>query len=224
MKVMNKPMTIKNLITSKAISVSPETSLVEAANILSKHHFNGLPVVDKENVLVGIVTEQDFLTKGSAIHLPTFLKLFEGIEIYRNDAMTLSGDIKKILGMRVKDVMNSDPLTLREGATVEEALKAFAEHHRVNPIPIVDENKKLKGVLSRHDIIKMFGSSSAVVDEKEMGGSIDRNVNAFIADFEKQFLLVSRTRTRYWLLWSIFFIMIGFLIAFALIVRFGPGQ
>jgi len=221
---MSEPITVKTLMSGEPVTVTRETTLVEAANILSKRHFNGLPVVDEHNALVGIVTENDFLTKGSAIHLPTFLKLLEGFEIYRNDAMTLNTDVKKILAMRVKDVMNTEPLTLLETASVEEGLKAFAEHHRVNPIPIIDANKKLKGVLSRHDIIKMFGAPSVVAkDEKSDDRSLDRNVNSFVVDFQKQFLFVSKTRTKYWLLWSLLFAIVGFIIAFLLIVQVGGG-
>jgi len=211
-------------MTANPVTVTPETSLIEAANMLSAKHYSGLPVVNKDNVLVGIITESDMITKGSAIHLPTFLKLFEGIEIYRNDALSLNADVKRILEMRVKDVMNVDPLMLFETATVEEGLKAFAEHHRVNPIPIVDGEKKLKGVLSRHDIIKMFGSPSAAPRSGESDRVLDAKVNTFVNDFEKQFLLVSKTRTHYWLLWSLFFVILGFLIASGLIVHIGGGQ
>jgi len=218
------PITVKTLMTPNPVTVTPETSLVEAANILSKYHFNGLPVVGRDNVLVGIMTDNDLLTKGSAIHLPTFLKLMESFQVYKNDASGISGDVKKILAMRVKDIMNPDPLVLRDDATLQEALRAFAEHHRVNPIPIVDEQKRLKGVLSRHDIIKMFGSPSAVPRPGAADRSLDTDVNMFLSDFEKQFLFVSKTRTRYWLFFSILFAIVGFIIAFALIVQFAPGR
>lgn len=216
--------TVSSLMTPNPVVIAPENSLIEAANILSERHFNGLPVVDKDGILIGIVTDHDLLTKGSAIHLPTFLKLLGGFDIYRNESLEVGDDVKKILKMKVKDIMNADPLTLLETATVEEGLRAFAEHHRVNPIPIIDQNKKLKGVLSRHDIIKMFGAPSVTMREGDADPALDRNVNAFLSDFQKQFLFVSRTRTHYWLLFSILFALIGFLIAFALIVQFGPGK
>jgi CBS domain-containing protein len=211
--------TVGDLMTPHPISVTPETPLIEAANALTKGHFNGLPVVDKNNVLVGIVNEHDFLTKGSAIHLPTFLKLLQGFEVYHTDELGLSSDVKKILQMKVKDVMNNDPLTLTAGASIEEGLRAFAEHHRVNPIPIIDTDHKLLGVLSRYDLIKMFGAPSVVLGAQESDRSLDGNVNNFISDFEKQFLFVSKTRTRYWLLWSLLFTIVGAIIAFAFIVQ-----
>jgi CBS domain-containing protein len=216
--------TVSSLMTRHPVTVAADTSLIEAATILSAKHFNGLPVVKKDGTLIGIMTDNDLLTKGSTIHLPTFLKLIEGFKIYQNDDFALKGEVRKILKMKVKDVMNSEPLVLEETATMQEGLRAFAEHHRVNPIPIVDGHGKLKGVLSRHDIIKMFGAPSVSLGDGDPDRSIDRNVNVFLSDFEKQFLLVSKTRTRYWLLFSFFFAAVGFLVAFALILQFGPGR
>jgi CBS domain-containing protein len=226
--------TINTLMTRDPICVHPEGSLIEAASILSKHRLSGLPVVDDHGILVGIMTDNDLLTKGSAIHLPTFLKLMEGIEIYRNDSMAISDDVKKILAMKVKDVMNADPFMLTDGATIQEGLQAFAEHHRVNPIPVVDANKKVIGILSRSDIIKMFGAPSVVASVTSGAGlgakatdinlASDQHVDEFLSDFEKQFTLVTKTETHYWLLYSILFAVIGFAIAFAFIVQFGPGK
>src|SRR5947209_7599802 len=99
-----KTITVRNLMTADPVTIRAETTLVEAANILSQRHFNGLPVVDKSCTAIGIVTDHDFLTKGSAIHLPTFIKLLEGFPMYRNDDLAVSDEIKKIMEMRVKDI------------------------------------------------------------------------------------------------------------------------
>ena len=219
---MGMPTLVSDLMTKDPVTVSPDTSIVEAANFLSKYRINGLPVIAKDRTLVGIVTEYDFLTKGSAMHLPTVLKLLQGIEIYRNDNLAISDDIKKIFAMRVQDVMNTDPLTLRADEKIEDGLKAFAEHHRVDPIPIVDGEKKLVGVLSRYDIVKMFSAPSAAAVTGETDRSLDRKVSVFVSDLDKQFFLVSKTRTHYWLLWSLLFAIVGFIVAFALIIRTGP--
>jgi hypothetical protein len=117
--------------------------------------------------------------------------------------------------------MNAEPLTLPDGATVQEGMKAFADHHRVNPIPVIDANKKVVGVLSRSDIIKMFGAPTVVAKEAEEKHSSDEHVDEFISDFEKHFLLVTKYQAHYWLLYSILFAVIGFAIAFAFIVQFG---
>ena len=63
---------------------------------------------------------------------------------------------KEISRLKVRDVMNTDPLTLSLDAPFPEAVKTFRDHHRVNPIPVIDAEKRVVGVLSRFDVLKPF--------------------------------------------------------------------
>ena len=146
--------TVKDIMTREVISVKPETPLQEAAEILAKHGFDGMPVVDEENKLVGILTEYDLISKGSATHLPTFQKIIKNLGVYSKDKSQFTKDFEEISSLKVKDVMNNDPLTLLEDATYEEAVQAFRDHHRVNPIPVIDQDRKVIGVISRFDVLK----------------------------------------------------------------------
>ena len=141
-------------MTAKVISVRPETPLMEAAELLAKHGFDGVPVVDDGGKLVGILTEYDLISKGSAIHLPTFQKLIQNMGVYGKDKSHFKNDFKDIAALKVKDVMNDDPLTLPEDASYEDAVAAFRDHHRVNPIPVIDNERKVVGVVSRFDVLK----------------------------------------------------------------------
>ena len=146
--------TIQSIMTRKVVSVKPDTPLQEAAELLARHGFDGMPVVDEENKLVGILTEYDLISKGSAVHLPTFQKVIENLGIYHKDKSRFNKDFAELAALKVKDVMNNDPLTLVEDATYEEAVAAFREHHRVNPMPVIDQERKVVGVVSRFDILK----------------------------------------------------------------------
>ncbi len=207
-------------MTKEVIAVSPDTPLVKAVDLLLEGDFSGLPVVNKANKLVGIITDYDLVLKGSTIHLPTFLKLLKEFQVYKKDQGQIKSDIKKILTMTVADVMNAEPLTLSVEASINEAIDAFTEHHRVNPIPIIDKNNRLVGVISRFDMLKLYGSPSTVRTVKRRSErELDKDINRFLSDFEKQYILVSKTRTYYWLLYSLLFAVIGFLVAFAIIIK-----
>jgi CBS domain-containing protein len=52
--------------------------------------------------------------------------------------------------------MNNDPITFFENSTAKEIVKAFVEHHRVNPIPVVDKDRKVVGIVSRYDALMLF--------------------------------------------------------------------
>lgn len=206
-------------MTKEVVSVRIDTPLTEAINLLLKYNFNGLPVTNAAGQLVGILTEYDLTIKGSAIHLPTLIKLLGEFKIYKKDKRLIKDDVEKIIKMKVGDAMNPEPLILNEGATIDEAIRAFGEHHRVNPIPIVGVDNKLVGILSRYDMIKLLGAPSVSFHGKSDQRQIDLNISRFLKDFEKNFVVVSGIRTRYWLIASILFALVGFFIAFAIILR-----
>lgn len=213
--------TVREFMAKNVTSVTPDAPLLEATNAMFKGGYTGVPVVDRERKVVGVLTEYDLLTKGSAIHLPTFLKLVQEFDVYKKDQSLIEGDLRKVLNLKVQDVMNDDPLTLREDTSIEEATKTFAEHHKVNPIIVVDEAGKLVGILSRFDVIKFYGHTEPSHPAKEHGTPYitDRAVKDFMADFEKNFVAVSRYRTKYWFLISLAFLVVGIILATIFILR-----
>ena len=148
--------TIQDIMTREVVSVHPETSVFEAHDLIAKHNVDGVPVVDAENKLAGILTEYDLIVKGSSLHLPTFQKILAELPVYRKDRSQFQNEVKELQDLKVKDVMNSDPLTLRDDAPFEKVVAEFRDHHRVNPIPVIDKNKKVVGVVSRYDVLKIF--------------------------------------------------------------------
>jgi CBS domain-containing protein len=216
-----KPARVEDVMTKDIVVVRPETSLAEAAQLLTKHNFSGLPVVSKDGKLAGLVTEYDLIEKGTAMHLPTLAKLLSDFSFYKSDKDFVLPEVKKMLSLRVEDVMNREPLTLPENATVEEAIEVFAHHHAVNPVPVIDVQKRLVGILARFDIIKLFHTvphpSSAEVSHERTHE--DPQIQAFLTNLEDRFIVVPKARARYWLLASILFAIVGFIIAFALILR-----
>lgn len=210
-----------DIMTRKLITVKPEDLVVYAAKLLSENGFNGLPVVDVQNNLIGILTEYDLISQGNALHLPTLINILGNIDIYKKDKSLVKDDLKNLLTLKVKDVMNPEPLTIEADAWIQELSDLFAHHHRVNPIPVIDKNKKLVGIVSRFDLIKLFAGEEmhAQTSEPE-GADIDKRVDRFIDRFEKRFVLVSKIRTKYlWPIISLTFAIVGFIIAFAIIIR-----
>lgn len=208
--------TVQDIMTRVVISVNPDTPIVEAVNILLKNSFTGLPVIDKDNSLMGILTEYELLIKGSSVYLPTVIKFINEIDLYKKDRGLIKVDIEKILSTKVGDMMNYVPLSMPQHTPIEEAIKIFEAHHRVNPIPVLDDNKKVVGILSRSDLIKFFQVPTLKnISPRE----IDKNVNLFLENLESRFILVSRFRTHFWLVASILFAIVGYFIAWALILR-----
>jgi CBS domain-containing protein len=132
---------VKSLMNPQVMSVLPGTPILTAIDILLSNNYNGIPVTDKSGVIVGILTKYDLIIKRGYI---------------RDDT-------------KVEDVMNKEPIVLTDDKTIEDAVAMFSEHHKVDPIPVIDENKKVVGVISRYDMVKLFREYGISFDQK--GGS-----------------------------------------------------
>ena len=145
----------KDIMTPKVVSVSPEASLLEASDLMTKGEYNGLPVVSGSGRVLGIITEYDLLSKGTRIHLPTFIKYFSE-SVGKNKKPILQDALAESIAFTVRDVMNPDPITFKEDTPIEEMVEAFSAHHRVNPVPVTNREGIVTGIVSRYDIIKFY--------------------------------------------------------------------
>ena len=206
-------------MTKKVTTVFSDDPLLKVAQLIFENNWDGLPVIGHDDILVGIITQYDLVTKGTNIHLPTFMQLFSQLEVYKKDKERLRPELQKIVSLTVKDVMNTDPMVVQDNTMIEEVARTFAEHHRVNPIPVVDDKRKVVGIISRYDLIKFYtgslGTAEAIINEK----SVDKKVDLFVEGFGKHFMLVSKFTPFFWKVVSILFIIVGFVIAMALIIR-----
>jgi CBS domain-containing protein len=149
---MAQQILIKDFMTKDVLVVHPETPLLDAAKIIIDHSFNGLPVVDKDNKILGVITQYDLVSKGSVLHLPTLQYISRNLQ--PAEQTKFGAEIDKISDLTVEKVMLHDTVTLSENDSIESAVKVFASHHAINPIPVINANRELVGLVSRFDLIK----------------------------------------------------------------------
>jgi CBS domain-containing protein len=147
---------VKDIMTSDVVAVGPEATVLDVVRIFTEKKFNGLPVVDKQNKLVGLVTEYNLITAESLLHLPTLEKISKSAESPLPDLEYLSEQVKRTTTLTVREIMEKNPITLLFDDTFEKALEVLNQHHRVNPIPVVDKENNLVGVVSRYDLLKLL--------------------------------------------------------------------
>ena len=95
------------IMTKYVTTVTPHTTIEDAANIMLRCHLSGVPVVNDEGSLVGIVSESDFLRRteiGTERKRPAFLQFFAS-------AGKLAADFVHERGRKVEDIMTRDPVT-----------------------------------------------------------------------------------------------------------------
>ena len=140
----------KDIMTKEVISVKPETTIEELARLLMKQQISGAPVVDDKGKIVGIVTENDLISKNSRLHIPTILRLFDAYIPLGTSKM--ESDIRKMAASTVEDICTKEIITVDEEASVEYIATIMTEK-RIHILPVVREGK-LVGIIGKKDLIK----------------------------------------------------------------------
>lgn len=142
---------VKDWMTDDVVTVTPETTLPEAHQIMTDQGIRRLPVVDKHRRLVGIVTRGD--VRGAEPSQATTLSIWE---------------LNYLLSqLKIKEIMTPDPITVLETATVGTAARTMLEN-RISGLPIVNGRGELVGIITESDIFRMVTLHEWGVEEKEL--------------------------------------------------------
>ena len=140
-------MNVKDVMTSPVLSVESDSPILQAIRIMLQRHISGLPVIDKEGRLVGIVTEGDFLRRaetGTQRRRPRWLEFLIG-------PGRLADEYTRSHGRKVHEIMTADPITVTEQTPLEEVVRVM-EKHRIKRLPVV-RGQELVGIVSRANLL-----------------------------------------------------------------------
>ena len=140
-------MNAKDLMTANVVTVSPDHSVKHAARIMLDHRISGMPVVDDDGCLVGIVTEGDFLHRsefGLAPHSPADQQIRTGEDTARAFVKSHS--------WKVADVLSSDLVVVDEESPLAH-IAALMMQHGIKRVPVI-RGEHLVGVVSRADLLQ----------------------------------------------------------------------
>lgn len=155
-------MFVSQSMTRKVITIDPEADLFEAQEKMAHNRIRHLPVIDPQDRLIGIVTDRDIRSA-----LP--FKLFKD--------PNLAAENEKIPDLKIKDVMTQNPRTISADSTIQDAL-LLIQDLRVGALPVVDDQGKLKGIISVRDLLRAFinvlgigesGTLLGILVEEEVG-------------------------------------------------------
>ena len=142
----------KDIMTTDVIVANKNDIIANVANLLIKEKIGGLPVVDEENKVVGIISETDIMKKESHVDSPRMLNFIQGI-IFLDDMKKFEDEMRAIAAYKVEDLMSKDIITVNENDTFDYVANVMI-NKSINRVPVVDENNFLKGIICIYDIIK----------------------------------------------------------------------
>ncbi|MBF0558477.1 MAG: CBS domain-containing protein [Nitrospirae bacterium] len=138
-------MHVQDVMTRGVLSIQKFESIMHVAQILSERNISGLPVVDKKNHVIGIITQADILSIMGIRKENTFKDLLK---------LILGESLPECkMGDFVGDVMTSPAATITPQATITDVVRMMDEKS-IRRLPVVDDNNVLVGIISRADILK----------------------------------------------------------------------
>jgi CBS domain-containing protein len=143
---------VKDVMTAGVISVRKDAPFEELAAALRRHRVSAFPVVDAESRVIGVVSESDLLAK-----------LALGIEEDRTPG--ISGilhwhELEKARASTAADLMSSPAYAVSPEDSIEQAARIMYKRN-VKRLPVIDADGRLAGIVSRTDVLAVFGRTDA---------------------------------------------------------------
>ena len=143
-----KSVTVKDVMTTRVVSVGKDASFREMAAALREHRVSAFPVVDADEKVIGVVSEADMLTKEALGIEPQGMPgMITGLLRHKEHA--------KARGITAGDLMSSPPVTVTPEDTIERAARLMYRR-KVKRLPVVDAGAHLVGIISRTDVLAVF--------------------------------------------------------------------
>lgn len=141
-------MRVRDAMTKDTISVNKFDDIALAVTILAEKGISGLPVIDRENRVVGIISEADVVSMVGSRKEHTFKELLRSIVGHPLP--------ERKVGHIIGDIMTSPAVTVTGDTEISDAVRLM-DSKRIRRLPVVDKEQRLIGIMSRSDIVKAMG-------------------------------------------------------------------
>jgi CBS domain-containing protein len=140
-----------DIMTTNVITVRKDTSLKDLAKLLYENHINGVPVVDADGLVIGIICESDLIRKDKKLHIPTVVAIFDWV-LYLERPSKIEEEIQRINATKVEDLYTKKVVTVDEKMPVDE-IATIMEQKKISTIPVMDGNR-LVGIIGKTDLLR----------------------------------------------------------------------
>lgn len=150
-------LTARDIMTPHPLSVTVGTKVTEAARLMLEHHFNGLPVVDADGALLGVLSQSDLVVQHKKLQLPSYFVLLDAI-IPLQSPKKFEEEVKHMAATTVENAMTDKPRTVSPDTPLEDIASLMVDD-KFYTLPVV-ENGKLVGVVGKEDVLRTLVSAA----------------------------------------------------------------
>lgn len=147
---------VAELMNPDVVVVVESASVEEAVQRLSEHDVSGAPVVDADGRLVGLLDDTDLLLSEARVHAPSVVEILGAYIPLPSAWHRFENEVRHALAATVGELMTADPPSVSPDDTAEDAATLMVERN-VSRVPVVDDDRQVLGVISRHDLVVAMG-------------------------------------------------------------------
>jgi CBS domain-containing protein len=147
-------MQVQDIMTKEVATVRTDTPVTAVAHLFREKAISGVPVLDETGKLVGIVTEVDLIARHARPHFPAYIQFLDSI-IYLEGPKRYRESMRHILATTASELMTTPVQTVAPQTDVQDLATIMVEQH-VNPVPVVDDQDRLVGIVSHTDLLAMI--------------------------------------------------------------------
>lgn len=164
---------VRDVMTENVVAVFAEAEFKELVEVMRRRRISALPVIDRANRVIGVVSESDLLVREVYPATPVVSTAEQGVRIpAKAEALTAA------------ELMTAPPVTVAVGAAITDAARLMYSH-RVDRLPVVDGDGRLTGIVSRSDLLAVYDRPDsqilADITERVMAGDFTFAPDSFEA-------------------------------------------
>lgn len=149
-------MKANEIMSTDVKAIRSQTTIEEIAHILTENNISGVPVVDSENRVIGMVTHKDLLYKNIQPRFPAVVEILGGL-VYLSGVKHYNEELRKLVATKAEDIMTTPVISVDENTEVERVAELMVEKD-INRIPVLSGGK-LVGIVSRADIVRYIAKT-----------------------------------------------------------------
>jgi CBS domain-containing protein len=175
---MEAAMKAEEVMTREVISIDPDATVLQAARLMLQHHISGLPVIDKDGNLVGVLSEGDFLRRRET---KTERRRSRWLEFLMGPGR-VAAEYSHSHGSKVSEVMTPDVQTVDEVTPLEDIVELM-ERRRIKRVPVVCGGQVV-GIITRSNLMHAMVSLARVAQPADKGDAAIRE--HLLAEIQKE--------------------------------------
>jgi CBS domain-containing protein len=175
---MEAAMKAEDVMTRDVISIDPDATVLQAARLMLQHHISGLPVIDKDGILVGVLSEGDFLRRRET---RTERRRSRWLEFLMGPGR-IAAEYSHSHGNKVSEVMTPDVVTVDVTTPLEDIVDVM-ERRRIKRVPVVCGGLVV-GIITRSNLMHAMVSLARVAQPAATDDAVIRE--RLLAEIQKE--------------------------------------